>query len=524
MERLNKKIKDLYNQEHSPLPNEMKWEEMKDGIFEKMKDQEKERSPIFTFPFGLKLIRGLLSVIVLLIIVAGIYFSKNNKEVKQPFSNTKNYTSTAETKQKPSTEQQKNSDTKIEQENSLQYNSNILTNKNLATAKSVTQNIKEDSDFAIEKNEISSYSSNTKEEVDATANAVSSFTKKKSLTGKEKSLDKSLLDLTIITTETDVFSKKLQQNSEEKLPSKQTLLKSNVSYEKNNASAQIEKKVISSNIKETDFRVIKPLIAKTWQLVSTVETLQNTIAQKIYKPAFNETVKHKEGYNSVKLEVGFTYLQSQYKKLDVKQYKTETGFFSNYLNLNYSRTFAKGIYFSTGLTFSRFKTKFELSDTIIHNYFVENTLTKSVKNAFTGKTVRDVYEDVEAPALSTRMARHYNKFDALSIPIIVGKRWSYKKLSYNIGIGSAVSIYSSAEGKTLRDNEMVSYSKAEPDPYNNGLQISALLETGIGLALNQKIDFIVNFRYNKHFSNWADNNFIVKPNAFMFGTGLKLKL
>lgn len=514
MEQLNKKIKDIYKQEQSLLPAELKWDEMKEGIFEKMKKQKDEPTPIFGFWFGPK--KWWLSIAALFVVSSSVfmYFILKNPNTEQRNFDKKNLTNKV---LKEGKNEKTNQVTKQKKEQALKPLFKNNTKENTTTElKNLVDNDYERPLVKPTTKNNNILNSQASKKIKSSNEFPSSLTKPNLNTKTNQSI---LNNEKTKATSTNII---VENDSDDELESSKTILPLQTSLKNETSNSSLKKdKTVASKTSTNKFNVVKPLEKKTSILASLNKNL--LLKEANVNPSIKKPVKQKESYNVIQLDAGFTYLFSQYKKLDSLQFNFETGFPSNYINVGYSKIFTNGIYVSAGLNYSRYKTKFELNDTITHTYLIKNAHTFSTTNILTGK-ISDVYEDVEIQARSSRKVRHYNYFSTLSIPLIIGKQFSHKKFSYNIGLGSDVSIYNSSEGKTLRDNEVITYSKSAGKPYHNKTQFSTLVNFSVALSINKNIKITSNLRYKNSITNWAKDELSVKPQALLFGAGLKFKL
>lgn len=503
MEQLNKKIKDIYKQEQTSLPPELSWEEMKDGIFEKMKEQEDE--PALVYPYFIGQRKWWFTIATLLVVFTATFIystlhdallkdidaNKNNLKEKIVKQNTNQLAS----EQKVATLKPIYENDTTTKTNNLVSNDNATTNKPIEKEGVISNPVNKKlignnkpSNFEVKSN------SNTKPII--------------SISNKNK--PKTVNTTGFIKDDNNIYLES----------TKTTTKKPATSYHETITNISKTDKAITNRNNVNSFKVVKFLEKKFSSLTAlnddlVLKEVSNNVS--IKKPA-----EQKESYNLLQVDAGFTYLYTLYKKSDKPQFDAEIGFPSNYINVGYSKIFANGIYVSTGLNYNKYKTKFELNDTITHTYLVENAHTRSTKNIVTGKTI-DLYEDVEVQALSSRRVRHYNQFNTLSIPLIIGKQFNHNKLLYNIGLGSDISLFNQSQGKTLRADKVIKYSKSATEPYHNKVQFSTLLELGIGLALGNHIEIITNFRHKNNISNWGNDELIVKPQALSLGAGFRLK-
>ncbi len=501
MEQLNKKIKDIYNKAQTPLPPEFNWDDMKEGIFEKIAEQEDKPMPFYINKLGrLSLV---LMALIFLLLSSSIYFLVNDSKKNIPQSDLKNEATKSSINKLHSTTLHRN-ETEIRQDDKHE----------------IVQPI----------NPINSINLNTSSDSETIVKIIESTIDLKSNTNNKKFVE-STTKLASNTKSIIPFNHRLTEVIENELTEKDEIQQKNTIYytkkqldnqnEKDKAVTKEQPLKTNLNSNNKVNTSVKPLIQKKSFLISNSSNegiIDKTEVVNITNKAFREDGQR---YHTLQFDGGINNLLSIYQKEDNKPYETEVGFASYYVNASYQHTFANGVYLSAGFMWSKLKTKFELSDTLIHNFPVKDALTKRIKNAYTNNHIRNVYEDIDVPALASRQVRHYNNFDALSLPFIVGKRFGYKKLTYHIGIGTDVSLFNQSEGRTLRDNKVINYSKLEEGPYHNGIQISALAETGIGISISQQMEFLMHFRYKQFLRNWSNDGLVVKPQAIMLGTGLR---
>lgn len=516
MEQLDNKIKDIYNQEHAPLPDELKWEEMKDGIFEKMDNQEDEPTPFFVFSNGLKF---LLVAMFLIFASASIYLFVNNFEKKRTassiksdqFNKLKNKSTTFfSIKDKSKIKSNYENKSTLKQNNLVAKNAPIIIsepNKKESTIDSF------DKKTALSNTLVQSEKAriSTKKQIKPTVNNNPNSERKSETSNKIGENNYLVVNHSNAKNVVDVKS----------IDNKNKLDQTGHKNEIVRSKPEVEKFSKVFNEKKSEISTIEPLIKKNSDLLKYQK--EEKINPIVNIPIIEKPCENKLTSSAIKLHGGVTYMKSPFRNTDEAQYKSETGFVAYYADASYNRILANGFYLSLGISYNRLKTKFELNDTIRKNYWIENAETKRVRNVLTGKVIRTERNDVQVAIPSSREVRHYNKFDAWSMPVLVGKQWAYKYFSWNVGIGSEISIYNWSEGKTLRANEVIEYSRTEFEPYHKGMRVATLAETGIGLHINNHIEIITNFRYKKHLRNWSADEFIVKPNVFLLGTGVKFK-
>jgi len=510
MEQLNNKIKDIYNQEHTPLPDEFKWDEMKEGIFEKMENQEDEPAPVLTFSNGLKF---LLVALVLIFSSASVYFFVNNFEKKRTSSSIKD-NQIYPLKNKSTISNSIKNESKLKLENESTLNQNNSVNKNEPIFNSIPPKNRIANDYSNKKTAKNNKLIHLKAAKKQIGSSVKNIAKpERSSEVRKMSSGSNYLFVN-------------HKNAEPAIDKISVDNKNNVNqrgYKNkiNHSKSKVEKFAKTTIEKKNEAQPAEPLIMKDADLIN--EETEEKIKQVVYVPIIEKPAENNFTSNAIKLHGGLTYMKSPFKKTDEAQFKSETGFMANYVSASYNRTFANGFYLSLGTTYSRLKSKFELYDIIIHSYLVENAETRRVRNILTGRVIRTAQGNVQVSALSSRKVRHYNKFDTWSVPFIVGKQWRHKLFCWHVGIGSDVSLYNWSEGKTLRKDKVITYSKSGTDLYHTSLRVATLTEVGLGISINSHLEIITNFRYKKHLRNWSADDLVVKPHVFLMGTGVKFK-
>lgn len=559
MKDINKEIVNIYKKDETPLPFEFNWGEMKADIIKGVEERANEPPPPYlSIPNGVQgnsrsiIVAIGLMLILMLLYLLGSYAYKNYVDGISENSN-KNisnelYTQKAD-KQNilkddagKATLSDKNVIAKENKDITASKDDIDLAIKNVDTKASVKKSTTKENagELSFEndteitpKNNDKKASDNKKSTAKENVGELSFENNDKKASNNIKSTTKESEDESssnydrritpnLLNDKLPITKKQIIKSENNNIADGKELTERNttVIVNKNNATLLNDNKNIAEiNKGIANNEIIEPIEKKKSGLLLNNDEQATAFIELNNDEIILNSFKQRKISHHLQLDGGFTFMPAYYKKSENLLFETEKGFPSNYLNLSYSLSFNNGFYFSGGIMLSRLKTKFELSDTLVRSEMWEEVLAKKVNNAYTNEFITDLYEKI--PLLTSREIRFYNRFDAVNIPLTIGKRFYFNKLSYQIGIGTNLSIFNQSEGLTLRENEIVFYPTTEVEPYHNKMQLAALAETGIGIAINQRTEIIANFRYQIHLKDWSPDVIIVKPQSILLGTGLK---
>ncbi len=194
--------------------------------------------------------------------------------------------------------------------------------------------------------------------------------------------------------------------------------------------------------------------------------------------------------------------------------KTRVGRFGS-VGLSYK--FNKSFFVSTGVQYSQLTSRFNKIS--IRNYTELHTdqLVEEQTNPITGSIV-NIYKDVELNVTETRRVQHYNSFDMLSLPIILGYRFDRDYFSPYIGIGGIYNLSLKTKGKTEIGGKILDYSDGLESPYKSRSGFSPVLQAGLDYRIGQHLTFGLQMFYQHSLSKWnTAGTYAARPRLLNLG-------
>lgn len=178
---------------------------------------------------------------------------------------------------------------------------------------------------------------------------------------------------------------------------------------------------------------------------------------------------------------------------------------------------SNSLFISTGIQYSELRSRF--NKVAIRNYTenLQGQLIEQKRNPITG-VVRDIFGTAEIKVTETRMIQHYNKFKAVSIPVVLGYRIDTGNLRHSIGLGAVYNLSMASTGKTETEGQVLDYTLATDSPYESATAVSPVLELGIDYSVFQDLRIGLNVQYQHNIKNWnKTESFFIKPRILNIG-------
>ena len=232
----------------------------------------------------------------------------------------------------------------------------------------------------------------------------------------------------------------------------------------------------------------------------------------VAKPSIGNRFTLGLGFGINSWGLNFTQLLDGSEKSSTE--KSQLGTFG-FIDLEYS--FNDRFYLSTGLQSIKLTSRF--NKVAIRNYTETHTnqLIEEETNPITG-SVKKIYGDVELKVVETRRVQHFNSFDLISLPVIVGYRTNFGSVKPSIGLGLAYNISLKTNGKTEIDDNIIDYSDGIDTPYNATAGINPLMKLGVSYDLKSKFKLSLEGQYQHFLKQWnSGETFALKPRVFNIG-------
>lgn len=178
--------------------------------------------------------------------------------------------------------------------------------------------------------------------------------------------------------------------------------------------------------------------------------------------------------------------------------------------LRYTRVFANGMSFRTGINYSQVNEKFK---------FVQGNIIQVVYITDAGGDTTGSYTTT-----STRYKTTYNKFRTIDVPVLIGYEMGNEKIHTNINAGVVINAYSWFEGdvldKTLQPVNISTGGSSSPYQYKTNIGLGFLGAVSFYYKINQRLHVLAEpyFRFNFSPASRSELTFKQKYST----TGLRL--
>ncbi len=188
------------------------------------------------------------------------------------------------------------------------------------------------------------------------------------------------------------------------------------------------------------------------------------------------------------------------------------------------RLLPKDFYLATGIHFNRHWMEFDYTSTTTETQYLENVIIRFDVDLAVGDTTI-IYGDTSISSITTRDVKHHNRYDKLTIPILLGKRWTKGKFSYGLFAGVGLDIWLRQKGRNLSINpeEFVFDYDSKNQNDQNGfpkLGISAHFKGVVNYSIGKNSSLFIQPNVNLSLKDWSPSNNGIKQKPITFGINL----
>lgn len=474
---MNKKMQDDNNR---PLPPELDWENMKEGIFDKLRSMDGESSLKRRNPFVNR--RNLVSLMLLLALSIAVFFIYHGANTDQEVeSGVKNNMARQDLKSEISLEEGGVPSTE---------RSEILQ---LKTEESTENTFQNENRSASTKFKLSGNADNT--EI------------------KEKALDRSGDDRYV---------------NDSKLPSGEMKADGiNSSTETEQASRKILPLADKNEHAKPSYHIgiTQPLSSFYSGLTyERIEILEIEIERR--SSILNGPDK-KQGRTAdqLVLEGGVTFWNEGYGEGTPERAQYETILPSLQFQGFYRRSLKRDFFAMIGLQFQQLESRFNYSTTI-EDYMItlENTIIQVQNNLITGEQTV-IRGDLDLSVEAERRIVHYNRTRALKVPLAFGKTWRFKSFQTDVYVGGAIGVLSNNRGRTLLEGAVIDYDGSSTPFIENQWTVDGLMGARLHYLLLEDLAIMTGIQAQKSLTDWSrEKDITMRPVSFSWQVGLSYSL
>ena len=524
------------------LPDHLSWDNMEEGIFNKLDDLESKPHHKTFLPYSLF---AVLLLIIASVLIVYLFDHSNSTTLASTDSNQIDQLKMDADQNKVTNEKRirlESSDNSIysSEKNQLANDSNVkVDNPKLDTSSSNLTNNKTtfntNKNNAINENTVATL--DTKNKLFGTTNKQQTTHQKTAIVQTKKTNvnqdnrlnnRKNIFDqnenISIKSnnhqiSENTFFKKptpatKIIVNQKPVISSKEALVNSTI--ESNSPAVAIDKETSSSSKQINELPFIKN------SLVSLAVPYRNLHFQSEAIITTNTLSKW-----SVGISAGITGWAANYKGgllADAKS-NVETTLIGYGMESNLTYHLNNKWQLSTGIEFlqtsNRLNFYSEKDTTIIQNI---NTVTEV--SSYTGNVITEVYEDVPLDGKVWRKVVHHNNFQQWSIPILIARNWNWNnKLNLITGIGTKFTFISNESGKTIQslntEQSIFEPKVIDSEDYNIKNSLSIIANIALQYQMSDHWSFRFGIQANQNLNDIDQENTVSsKPLTFFSKAGL----
>lgn len=169
----------------------------------------------------------------------------------------------------------------------------------------------------------------------------------------------------------------------------------------------------------------------------------------------------------------------------------------------YVRSLKRNYFIMGGLQYQQLESRFKYNYTIQdYTIVLEDTVVQVQNDVNTGQQ-NVIYGDVEQTVAAERRIVHYNKIKLLKLTLAAGKSWHFNSFQTDVYLGVAMNSLVQNKGRMLYRDELISYSGASNELYQNQLMVDAILGLRLHYYLNDKLGVTAGFQGQRSAMNWS---------------------
>jgi hypothetical protein len=195
---------------------------------------------------------------------------------------------------------------------------------------------------------------------------------------------------------------------------------------------------------------------------------------------------------------------------------------SYYTQLSYTRRLGNNYTLTAGLQYQQLEAQLAWSQRIedYTSVTIRDTIVEIQVNSLTGnRTV--VRGDVEVSVDAVRNVRHHNRYRLVQVPIAIGKSWRIGgRWQTDLAVGGAINVLAHNQGRSIYQGELQRIDGPATRTIDNRWGLHGLAMARFGYRLNERMGILLEVQYQKSLTNWSSvPNLQMKPRIFNLGLG-----
>jgi hypothetical protein len=177
--------------------------------------------------------------------------------------------------------------------------------------------------------------------------------------------------------------------------------------------------------------------------------------------------------------------------------------FSYQIQGHFQQSLKRGYFLMAGLQYQQLESKFDYSENI-SDYVItlRDTVIQVRNNLATGQQER-VYGDVEQTVEAEREVVHYNTSRLLKLSLGAGKSWQTRTLKADIYLGTTVNAMAFNQGRSLMENEIIDYNGGASVGIDNRLHLAVFTGARLHYFLEPRLALTGGIQIQQSLMNWS---------------------
>jgi len=194
--------------------------------------------------------------------------------------------------------------------------------------------------------------------------------------------------------------------------------------------------------------------------------------------------------------------------------------FSN--QLSYTFRLANDFNLTTGISYHQLESRLEWSQELNSvTIILRDTISQIQTNSLTGERI-PIRGDVEVSVDARRNIIHHNQYRIFQVPLLFGRSINFKeRWRMNLSLGGALNIHSLNKGRNVYQGELTDFSSSSTEFLDSRFYTHFLTQYDIGYKFNEKWGVLFQMGYQKSLTNWSvESNVQMKPSILNLNIGV----
>lgn len=242
---------------------------------------------------------------------------------------------------------------------------------------------------------------------------------------------------------------------------------------------------------------------------------------RVYRPS----IGYGKSPNQLILEGGMTFWNEGYGNSQPKRAQYETPLPSFQLQGHYMRSFNRDYFVIAGLQYQQLESRFQYSNTIQdYTITLEDTIIQVQNNLLTGEQ-NIIRGDVEQSVQAERRVLHHNQTRLFKVSAGIGKMWRFKSFQTDVYLGGALNGLTHNRGRTIGRDAIIDYNGPSNSLFQNQLTVEGMFGARVHYFLNSNVGLTTSFQTQKSLTSWSNQAGIdFRPVSFSLQLGLSYSL